>query len=286
MNVLMNKKNCPLLEKVATYLRHTHKIEQLVQGTEYNPSDFNVGIVRYEYNFPSNLVIDDSTRDATENVTRVYWEHSSFKPPMVPNTLDHVPQQPLAKEYVHMKNHHQGMFLATRSLLQAWKERKGCQFDVASNRPGHPKKSSQPLFGTQRVWISSQQLYGGKKFACAVQQAIPVQDFGALTVHHLPNKNYRRVGKYRTRDMERDTGVEVSQEALMTALQLHIALTRAFPPRPREKKDIRIRMAMELDNPNRQQPEESWKPRLQAFRAYVERGGVMNEQDMEQTALY
>jgi hypothetical protein len=56
---------------VATYLEETAKVAKLVEGTKWKPSDFNVGIVRYEYNFPANTIIDDTTRHATENVTRV-----------------------------------------------------------------------------------------------------------------------------------------------------------------------------------------------------------------------
>lgn len=59
---------------VATYLSETQKVTDKL-GPE-KASDFNVGIVRYEYNYPSNIIIDDGTRHATQNVTRVYWEHS------------------------------------------------------------------------------------------------------------------------------------------------------------------------------------------------------------------
>jgi hypothetical protein len=55
-----------------------------------------------------------------------------------------------------MHLHHQGMYIATRELLRAWRERKGCNFDQIKNRPG---SGSQPSEGTQRVWMSSQQLF-------------------------------------------------------------------------------------------------------------------------------
>ena len=58
---------------VASYLYETTKIKNLVGPTR--ATEFNVGIVRYEYNYPSNVIIDDKTRHATQNVTRVYWEH-------------------------------------------------------------------------------------------------------------------------------------------------------------------------------------------------------------------
>jgi len=280
---------------IATYLQETKRIERIVllqqpsneQSTYhyYEPSDFNIGIVRYEYNFPSNLVIDDSTRHATENVTRVYWEHSSFSPPIVPNAVDRVPQEPLAnsqeRTYVHMKNHHQGMFLATRSLLKAWKDRPNCHFDVASNRPGHPKYPSQPLFGTQRVWMSSLHLYG-KKHGCNVQQVLPLEDFGALTVHHIPNKNYRRVGNYRTRDVVKDDDVQVVQENLLSALQLHLVLVQTFRPVPHHKQQQQqqqqqspLCITMKV-SPEIKQWDPTWRKHMDAYEAWVERGGILD----------
>ena len=53
---------------VGAYLTETENVQALV-GTERS-SDFNVGIVRYEYNYPNNVVMDDKTRHATQNVTR------------------------------------------------------------------------------------------------------------------------------------------------------------------------------------------------------------------------
>jgi hypothetical protein len=149
---------------VAAYLDETHRIAEKV-GKE-RASDFNVGIVRYEYNFPSNVVMDDKTRHATQNVTRVYWEHSMFPP--IPKAIDAAPVDEFKETHVHMKNHHQGMFMATADLLKAWKDRIGCEFDKVRDRPGLKNRPSQPSEGTQRVWMSSQMLYGGRH--CNVQQ--------------------------------------------------------------------------------------------------------------------
>ena len=138
---------------VAAYLAETARVRQRVASSvEHSFADFNVGIVRYEYNYPANVIIDDNTRHATQNVTRVYWEHSSAQRPVWENAVQPLSQEPLAQDYVTMKNHHQGMFLATRDLLLAWKDR--CQFDVASNRPG---KGPQPTEGTQRVWYDTRE---------------------------------------------------------------------------------------------------------------------------------
>ena len=62
---------------VAAYLAETKNIQKIV-GLERS-ADFNVGIVRYEYNYPNNVIIDDKTRHATQNVTRVYWEHGMVR---------------------------------------------------------------------------------------------------------------------------------------------------------------------------------------------------------------
>ena len=137
---------------IAAYLHETNRVSALV-GPAHS-SDYNVGIVRYEYNFPENVVITDKTRHATENVTRVYWEH--LGKPIFEKAVDKVEHEELGKLYVSMHLHHQGMYMATRELLKAWKERKGCNFDVVKNRPG---SGSQPSEGTQRVWMSSQQLF-------------------------------------------------------------------------------------------------------------------------------
>ena len=57
---------------VSTYLQETDRIRKIMDNdntSSYSFSDFNVGIVRYEYNFPSNVVIDDKTRHAIQNVS-------------------------------------------------------------------------------------------------------------------------------------------------------------------------------------------------------------------------
>jgi hypothetical protein len=72
---------------VATYMSETQYIQSILSSfasenspnnnihpiTYRRPSDFNVGIVRYEYNYPTNVIMDDNTRHATQNVSRVRW---------------------------------------------------------------------------------------------------------------------------------------------------------------------------------------------------------------------
>ena len=265
---------------VATYLQETQRIRTILANnpsSKYSFFDFNVGIVRYEYNFPSNVVIDDKTRHSIQNVTRVYWEHSSQTPSLVPNTLDSIPQtKELSERYVGMKNHHQGMFLATREHLLAWKDRPKCNFDVVKNRPG---TRSQPSEGTQRVWMSSHQLFG--KRHCNVQQVLPKDKFGALTVLHVPNKNYRRVGKYRNRKFS--DGTEVFEQApnLLTALQLHLAMRKQWPATPQIPYKGAIKMIDEVTDTRTTNLDR----RMQEFNDYVSRGGVLSEHDFTRTVL-
>ena len=240
---------------VAAYLHETAKVQQLVGGDFQRASEFNVGIVRYEYNFPPNIVIDDKTRHASLNTTRVYWEHS-WRPP-IPKSVDFVPQ----KELSGMKN-----------------------------------KPSQPVEGTQRVWMSSQMLHGSKH--CNVQQLIPIDNFGQLNVLHLPNKNYRRVGKKGRLGGNKEgakenvfgDGTEVFEgpdPSLLQALFLHLEIRRRLPivveDPPKQYTGIQMVDDIERDGGFHHQSadyKQRVEKRLKAFQAYAARGGVMLESDM------
>jgi hypothetical protein len=268
---------------IATYLYETKRLEQYLTTTptnNYQPEDFNIGIVRYEYNYPANVIIDDKTRHATQNVTRVYWEHSGFQRPVVPNAVKDVLEDDtlLQQKYFTMSNHHQGMFLATRELLTAWQKR--CNFHMASNRPG---KGAQPTEGTQRVWMSSQMLYGCRH-GCCVKQVLPKdRSFGALTVLHLPNKNYRRVGKYRQREFA--DGTEVFQQpssTLLTDMELHLGMRKVWPPEP-QIPYRGIRMVDEVDQPRDRNA--LLERRMKEYHDYVERGGVLSDYDFTRIDL-
>ena len=281
---------------VATYWYETQQLKQILgqEGNDQNTNNndytmYNVGIVRYEYNFPS-VVIDDKTRHATENVTRVYWEHSravAQGEAIVPGAASQVEslsqQQQQQRRYIHMKNHHQGMFLATRPHLERWKALPNCQFDIPTERPSYPGKPHQPLFGTQRVWMSSVQLMEPKY--CNVQQVIPMDHFGALTVHHIPNKNYRRI-KGGMSKLNHGNGTELAEleqgsPMLITALQLHIAMRQAWPVTPQIPYKGNIRMLDHVTEDRTPVLEE----RLRAFQQYLARGGVLSDQDMQRTDL-
>ncbi len=281
------------------YLEETKRVEQLVGKSP--AEDYNIGIVRYEYNYPPDVIIDDKTRHATQNVTRVYWEHP-WKP-LFPKCIDIAPQEEVQKKYVTMQNHHQGMFLATRDLLKAWKVRKGCEFDVIRQRPGRKDKPSQPTEGTQRVWMSSQMLHGSRH--CNVQQLIPMKTFGQLTVWHLPNKNYRRVGKKgriggSDSEIENEFGTGKERfrgpdPSLPTEMQLHLEMRKLYPLTA----DLGsgsgsgagyrgIKMIDEVDRGmnfrrssvgDKAPYMDMLDERLRAYEEYVKRGGTMVEED-------
>jgi hypothetical protein len=173
------------------------------------------------------------------------------------------------------------MFLATSYLLKRWKDRKGCQFDEVRNRPGLKRNPSQPAEGTQRVWMSSQMLYGNKH--CNVQQVIPIESFGTLTVLHLPNKNYRRVGHYHNRTFSDGTetfdhGISTG---LLTAMTLHLELKRLIPAKPRIPYEG-VKVVDEVDRAGRTPLLER---RMAEYQAYVDRGGILSDDDMKKTAL-
>jgi len=233
----------------------------------------------------------------------------------MPKAVDQVKTKPLLKaqqqqqhkqhtidHYVHMKNHHQGMFLATPQLLLAWKARPQCRFDLVTDRPGG---HSQPSEGTQRVWMSSQQLYAPKH--CAIQQIIPLDRFGAFTVLHLPNKNYRRAGHFRKRTFSDGTETfDMGSPNLLTALKLHIEMRQKISipnnnyNNSNNSNNTPYSGITMIDCVDRKQrwnsPELRHKfdrqdyyhmldRRINDYNAYVHRGGTLTLQDLTKTQL-
>ena len=231
----------------------------------------------------------------------MYWEH--LWKPIVPKSV-HVPDDILnpsdvpfiTKNYVTMDNAHQGMFMATSELLKSWKDRENCNFDVIRQRPGVKGKPSQPAEGTQRVWMSSRMLHGKKH--CNVKQLIPIRNFNQLAVWHLPNKNYRRVGKKgriggADSDIENEFGTGKEQfvgpdSSLPTAMELHLAMREAFGYPDQSDNALKyngIKMIDEVDwsrffkgKPDHQRLVDE---RMKAYDDYVARGGVMAKTDFQ-----
>jgi hypothetical protein len=114
-----------------------------------------------------------------------------------------------------------------------------------------------------------------------VQQVIPKDTFGALTVLHLPNKNYRRVGKYRNRQFADGTEVfETPHESLLTAMELHLSVRKLIPSKP-QYPYRGIRMIDEVTKDRTPLLER----RMREFEDYVKRGGGLSDYDMTKTAL-
>jgi hypothetical protein len=114
-----------------------------------------------------------------------------------------------------------------------------------------------------------------------VQQVIPKDKFGALTVLHLPNKNYRRVGKYRNRQFADGSEVfETPHESLLTAMELHLSVRKNLPSEPQHPY-LGIQMVDEVTRDRNALLER----RMQEYQDYVSRGGVLNEYDMRKTTL-
>lgn len=222
---------------------------------------------------------------ATKNVTRVYWEHNSK--PIIPKAFEIADK---LSGYVTMSNHHQGMFIATQSLLRAWKKRPGCQFDIIRRRPGAKNNPSQPSEGTQRVWMSSHMLHGKKH--CNVQQVIPIDNFGKLNVLHLPNKNYRRVGKQGRLggsgskiENEFGTGKEEyagASSELLTAMQCHLIMKKTYQDMTEGKQYVGIKMFDEIDYGTyiTSKHKKLVNKLMHEFDEYVARGGIMSDSDI------
>eukprot|EP00559_Dactyliosolen_fragilissimus_P001853 CAMPEP_0184865606 /NCGR_PEP_ID=MMETSP0580-20130426/18614_1 /TAXON_ID=1118495 /ORGANISM="Dactyliosolen fragilissimus" /LENGTH=323 /DNA_ID=CAMNT_0027364881 /DNA_START=486 /DNA_END=1454 /DNA_ORIENTATION=+ len=272
---------------ISTYVEETARIERILGKKE--AENYNVGIVRYENNFPTEAEINDKNRMMMLNVTRVYWEHT--RKPFIPKALVTLNHKKLRNEYVQMTNKHQGMFIASRSLLKAWKERKGCEFDKVTSRPSN--KRNQPILGTQRVWISSFMLYHERY--CNVQQIIPINRFGQLTVHHLPNKNYKRVGlRGRIGAVKGAPGVQfgfgnesyVPDVDLPTAIKSHLDIRVSYPVvRKNGYVYNGLMMVNEVDYSesfrNRNEHQRRVDQAMNDFEAYVQNGGVMSASDIK-----
>ena len=124
-------------------------------------------------------------------------------------------------------------------------------------------------------------LYGGRH--CNVQQLLPKDSFPTLTVLHLPNKNYRRVGKYRNRTFADGSEVfERPHPSLLMAMEVHLALRAAMPNKP-QKPYRGIQMIDEVVREHDRFP--LLDVRMNEYNEYVKRGGVLSEEDMTKTDL-
>jgi hypothetical protein len=113
-------------------------------------------------------------------------------------------------------------------------------------------------------------------------QLIPVESFGVFNVLHLPNKNYRRVGHFRNRTFSDgsekfDFGATGS---LLTAMNLHLEMRKTFKQTP-HLPYRGIEMTDKVDRGRTPLLER----RMGEYQAYVDRGGILSEEDMTKIAL-
>lgn len=149
----------------------------------------------------------------------------------------------------------------------------------------------------QRVWMSSQQLYGSRH--CGIQQVLPISKFGSLTVLHLPNKNYRRVGHFRNRTFSNgQEAFDMGSKQLLTAMGLHIEMQQAAGGAVKSAGPYAGTVAMEdkVDRSARWNHELKRKfsredyldlvdRRMRDFQQYASRGGVLSKEDLTKIDL-
>ena len=123
--------------------------------------------------------------------------------------------------------------MATRTQLQWWSS--SCHFDVASKVP-------KPILLSQRVWMAGLQLFHQRQ-GCGILPLLPLQGYQAFTIHHLPDKNFQRVGNLLAGRKPSGSGGIArvikpakrssvrSRQAVVTALELHLFVQAALSHR-------------------------------------------------------
>jgi hypothetical protein len=116
------------------------------------------------------------------SMRRVVWEFE-WDPQHPLDIIQHPGIQ--GKYFTTPPYHHQGMYMATREQLLAWKTRKPfCHFDIILRRQA---------YHTERV-SGAVELFS-EEF-CNVTQLIPLDSTEDFYVHHLPNSNHKRSPQY------------------------------------------------------------------------------------------
>jgi len=147
---------------VIAFMHEMEKVRKLV-GDE-RLSDYSIGFVRYE-----NQVGRFDNR-------RAVWEFEWD------SEVDMVNHPGIEGRYFTTPPwHHQGMFMATKQQLIAWKTRgPDCHFHKIERRSGwHRERITGAL-----------DLYNEEY--CNVTQLLPLDSFEDLLIHHMPNRNYNR----------------------------------------------------------------------------------------------
>lgn len=129
-------------------------------------ADYSIGFLRYENQM--------DRKDKRRVVWEFDWEDE------VKQTIDH---QGIEGRYFSSPSwHHQGMFMAIKDQLIAWKTRgPECLFDKPVRRPGYHRERTS---GAMDLYDSDY---------CNVTQLLPLDSLEDFYIHHMPNKNYARL---------------------------------------------------------------------------------------------
>lgn len=149
---------------ILAFMDEIHKLRKKV-GKE-RLADYNIGFVRYENQMQRS--------DRRRIVWEFKWEDE------IENTIDHAD---IEGQYFSTPgpHHHQGMYMAVRDQLIAWKTRgPECLFDKPVRR-----------YGYHRARVSGAMDLYNEKY-CNVTQLIPLDSMEDLYIHHLPDRNYQR----------------------------------------------------------------------------------------------
>jgi len=222
---------------VLAFMHEMEKVRQLV-GDERLP-DYSIGFVRYE-----NQVGRFDNR-------RIVWEFE-WDPEL--EMINHPGIE--GRYFTSPPWHHQGMFMATRQQLIAWKTRApDCHFHKIERRSGwHRERITGAL-----------DLYD--EDYCNVTQLLPVDSFEDLLIHHMPNKNYYR-----------------SPLNIITTRNLHKMRINAMQSMDKNKQiwinDKGEYNGIKMINDERD-PTKRMHFNLADYREYVVRGGRLTEKQLE-----
>lgn len=203
--------------------------------------DYSIGFVRYE-----NQMRRFDKR-------RVIWEFEWNEE--VEETIDHPGIE--GRYFTSPPWHHQGMFMATRDQLVAWKTRgPECKFDKPVRRPAYHRERTS----------GGMDLYDTDY--CNVTQLLPLESLEDLYIHHMPDKNNERLPK-----------------RVLPTLDLHKRRMQVLLANDEKKKmwvdkDGRyngINMFIDETNPDFSIPFD-----LTTYKAYVSRGGMLTEDELKE----
>lgn len=184
---------------------------------------------------------------------RVVWEFEWTS--QIENTIDHPGIE--GKYFTSPPRHHQGMFMATREQLIAWKTRGPlCLFDKPVRRRAyHRERTSGAMDLLDEEY-------------CNVTQLLPLDSLEDFYIHHMPNRNNHR-----------------SPGRVVATMDLHkrrMAVLLANDPKRKLWADSNgryngINMFVDEKNETATIPFD-----LTSYNTYVKRGGMLNKDELQE----